>query len=238
MMLKRKTKIGITIAVSLLLLLTFAFFLYVSDYYTADELAKEILSSNSTRIETIDKVTVITAVPPVNPPVGLIFYPGGKVEASAYAPLLNSLSMNGITCFLVTMPFNLAVFNPNAADDVIKDNPYIKRWFIAGHSLGGAMASSYVENQTDIIDGLILLGAYPVNEADIPTLAIYGSEDIKLDLSKLEKTENVIKIMGGNHAYFGNYGLQAGDGIATITQNEQQQIAVSSIMDFINQSGQ
>ena len=76
------------------------------------------------------------------------------------------------------------------------------------------------------LDGLILLGAYPINDADIPTIAIYGSEDMGLDEAKLAAAQVKYEILGGNHAYFGNYGEQKGDGTASITRDSQQEQAV------------
>jgi len=131
------------------------------------------------------------------------------------------------------MPFNLAVFDVNAADRIYSKFPGIVNWYIGGHSLGGAMASSYADKNTDKIKGLILLGAYSVGSADISTLAIYGSNDGVLDRSKLAGTDNVLEIAGGNHAYFGNYGEQKGDGKAEITREQQQEHAAEAITDFI-----
>ncbi|MNE63689.1 Alpha/beta hydrolase family protein [compost metagenome] len=168
-----------------------------------------------------------------NREIGFIFYPGGKVEESAYSLLLRELSQHGITCVLVQMPFKLAVFDIDAADRVYAELPDIKTWIIGGHSLGGAMASSYANDNSDKIDGLVLLGAYPVENNAMPTLAIYGSEDLVLDKTKLASTQNQYEIEGGNHAYFGNYGEQKGDGTATITRQQQQQITVEKAAAFI-----
>ena len=72
---------------------------------------------------------------------GLIFYPGAKVEEISYAPLMKQLAANGLDCYLVTMPGNLAIFGMNKATDVMTAYKY-KHWYIGGHSLGGAMAAS------------------------------------------------------------------------------------------------
>ncbi|WAA13372.1 alpha/beta hydrolase [Fervidibacillus halotolerans] len=106
------------------------------------------------------------------------------------------------------MPFHLAIFNIDGADAVYEKFPEIDHWFLAGHSLGGAMGSSYANKHEDQLSGLILLGAYPTDEPTIPTIAIYGSEDQVLDKEKLKVVENRIEITGGNHAGFGNYGEQ------------------------------
>ena len=78
---------------------------------------------------------------PESPTAGLIFYPGSKVENTAYAPLLHDLSEDGILCVLVKMPCNLAVLGMNAADGIPECFPEVTDWYIDGHSLGGAMAA-------------------------------------------------------------------------------------------------
>jgi len=79
-----------------------------------------------------------------------------------------------------------------------------------------------------------LLGAYVYGDVDPgQSLTIYGSEDQVLDRSKITYSENVEVILGGNHAQFGNYGLQKGDGTATITRDEQQDLTVQKILDWI-----
>jgi len=232
---KRKTKrirIAIIVTVSLFLLIFGGFYIYTLDYYRADQEAKDVIEL-SDNVEIDNKLTIFYPNNDNQTNVGLIFYPGGKVEAAAYAPLLESLAQNGITCVLIEMPFNLAVFNINAADKIYNEFPDITSWYISGHSLGGAMASSYVDKHRSKLDGLILLGAYPINDSELPTLVIYGGEDVNLDLTKIANVKDKIEITGGNHAYFGNYGEQAGDGRASITRTEQQAITVQAIIEFI-----
>lgn len=50
---------------------------------------------------------------------------------------------------------------------------------------------------------------------------------------KLDYTENVVEIQGGNHAQFGNYGPQKGDAPAAISAEEQQAQTVEDVADFI-----
>ncbi|MBN2882364.1 MAG: hypothetical protein JXN10_02475, partial [Clostridia bacterium] len=42
-----------------------------------------------------------------------------------------------------------------------------------------------------------------------------------------------LEITGGNHAYFGNYGEQKGDGTASISREEQQNITAKAVIDFM-----
>ncbi len=82
---------------------------------------------------------------------------------------------------------------------------------------------------------MILLGAYIYG--DYPpedTLTIYGSLNQSVE-DKLDYTENVVEIQGGNHAQFGNYGPQKGDLPATISAQEQQAQTAAAIEEFIGQ---
>lgn len=218
---------GIFIIVALVII----FFLYVSIYYKADSYSKSIVLEN--KHEYFYDKNIIVFEPEEKGDVGLIFYPGAKVEAIAYAPLLNKLSSYGITTIIVEMPFNLAVFGINRADHIYDKFPHINRWYIGGHSLGGAMASIHAYNNMEKLEGLILLGAYPVEGVDINMVAIYGSNDNIINRERLQAVENRITIQGGNHAYFGNYGEQSGDGVATITREQQQEKTIEIILEFI-----
>lgn len=228
---KKRTKIMIISVLSVIVVFTGAFFIYVSDYYKADDFAIQTMKSGEIKTEG----NLIILSPTIPSEKGIIFYPGAKVEETAYLPLLEKLRQNGITCVLVKMPFHLAFFNSNAADNIYEKLPEIGQWYIAGHSLGGAMASSYAAKHQDKINGLILLSAYIYGDIPVDkTVTIYGSEDTVLNKSKIDYTENVFVIEGGNHAQFGNYGKQKDDGSATITADEQQEKAVETILSFIN----
>ena len=226
---KKRYKIFLLILI-LTLALVGAFFIYASDYYKADKLA--IAGLNNEKFITVDKnLTILTPEKPSE--TALIFYPGAKVEAIAYLPILEKLRKNGITCILVKMPFNMAIFNQKAADKVFDKLPNIKNWYIGGHSMGGAMASSYAANNKEKVEGLILLGAYIYGElSPEDAITIYGTFNSNLE-KNIDYTENVIIIDGGNHAQFGNYGRQKGDPDATISSEEQQNIAVEAILEFI-----
>lgn len=207
------------------------FFIYTSQYYKADDSTIAAIN-NDYSIEYHDNYVVIGSSDQMDE--ALIFYPGGKVEYLAYYPLLEKLSQKGITSILVKMPFNLAVFNANAADKIINDFPEVEEWYIGGHSLGGAMASSYASEHKDKIDGLVLLGAYIYGDySKDKSITIYGENDKILNRSKINYTENVYIIKGGNHGQFGNYGQQKGDGVPTITSAKQQDESVKYIFDFI-----
>ena len=214
-----------------------AFGVYVSDYYHADPAAEDALVSDDAVTVTEQDGTWVFA--PKSPTAGLIFYPGGKVENTAYAPFLHDLAENGILCVLVKMPCNLAVLDMNAADGIPERFPEVTSWYIGGHSLGGAMAASYASKHADKLDGLVLLAAYStadLTDSGLRVYSTYGSEDGVLNREKYEAdraklpqdtTETVID--GGCHAGFGSYGAQKGDGTPVISAEEQQQQTVDAL---------
>ena len=215
-----------------LAILAGVFFWYVSDYYRAEDAALEILAQD-TGITVQDNLTMLSPAAPTD--TAMIFYPGAKVEAEAYLPLLDQIRQTGITCILVHMPFHMAIFDANAAEDVIDQFPAFQHWYIAGHSMGGAMASQFASDHPDQIDGLILMGAYIYGDYPAEkTLTIYGSLNQSVE-DQIDYTENIVEIEGGNHAQFGNYGPQKGDLPAAISAEEQQKQTVAAIEAFLAQ---
>ena len=176
---------------------------------------------------------------------GFIFYSGGLVTPEAYAAHLLPITQAGFTVFAPQMPLNLAVFNLNAAETIIEDNPQIEYWVIGGHSLGGAMASQFTLNNDDEIDGLVLWASFPAESTDlsnhdITVSSIYGSLDgLALgdeigESAKLLPADTIfVEIVGGNHAQFGDYGPQGGDNEATISRQDQLAQAVEATLNLL-----
>ena len=212
-------------------------FLYVSDYYRAsDEVTEYLENTADVHISEIREGLLIDGP---GEDSALIFYPGGKVEYTAYVPLMSRIAGQGTDCFFIRMPANLAFLSIGKAGRIIKNGNY-KHWYIGGHSLGGVAASMYAADHD--LDGLILLASYPVRSVDEKTLEIYGSEDGVLNMKKrsqadrfLPEEDEVEVIEGGSHAQFGNYGLQKGDGTADITADEQQDITARKILEMTGQ---
>lgn len=231
---KRKTRkirrILLVASLTLLLILIIGFTLYLGDYYHATENALDLLNTKESSVLIKEKKHQIV-MQPEEPVAGLIFYPGGKVQYEAYAPLMEAFAQKGILCVLVHMPGNLAVFDMDAAQGIQEEYPEIQDWYIGGHSLGGAMAASYVSKHTAEYKGLILLAAYStadLGSSNLKVLSVYGSMDGVMNREKYRKystnlpagfTESIIE--GGCHAYFGSYGAQDGDGTPTISNDEQ-----------------
>ena len=238
----KRTAIALCIILAILLVAFVGFLVYASDYYHADDSAIEAFSYG-TMIEQKKIDDGVLVFGDEGSKVGFVFYPGGKVEYTAYIPLMKAIASNGIFCVLIEMPFNLAVLDTDAADEVIGKYPKITEWYIGGHSLGGSMAASYAADNSDVINGLVLLGAYStadLSSKGVKVLSVYGSEDGVMNresyasyLGNLPSgfTERVIS--GANHAGFGMYGEQEGDGKSLLGEGEQITVTADKIAEMI-----
>ncbi len=247
---KKITKTLLAAWVVLVALLMISTFIYVNDYYHSAEGNEVYLES--TELVEISEIKEGLFFDGTGTEKALIFYPGGKVEYTAYAPIVRGLAENGIDCFLVKMPGNLAVFGVDKAEGIMERYKGYKDWYMAGHSLGGAMAASYVAEHLGDFAGLTLLGAYTTENLipesgdrdevreDFWVNVIYGTEDHVMNANKLAESyelmppkSNVDVLTGGNHAQFGNYGIQKGDGAAFVSQEEQWKYTIEAILEHI-----
>ncbi len=228
------TKIkNILLVIAIILALAISILLiWMATEYKADDIALNILHENE-NVTVAGNVITITSESATD--TAIIFYPGARVESIAYLPLLNGIADEcDVTCYLVEMPINHAIFDSDAAEKIINVDNEINNWYMAGHSLGGAMASDYASNNIDLIEGVIVMGAsvygnYPKNQS----LTIYGTFNSEI-ADYIDYTENIVVIEGGNHAQFGNYGKQSGDPDATITAQQQQQQTIEAIKLFLD----
>jgi len=201
-------------------------------------------------LESTDRVTItqdelIAFTPVEKTETGLIFYPGGLVEPTAYAPILRKISEKGVLVVITPMPLNLAILNTGAANAVIDDYPHISTWILAGHSLGGASAAIFAENNPTRIDAIALWDSYPPNSADlsdntISVISIFGTtnnfpntENFNDKKYLLPANTIFVGIEGANHAQFGDYGPQKGDVVASISLAEQHEKVAEIMLDFI-----
>lgn len=182
-----------------------------------------------------------------NPLTGLIFYPGARVDPRAYAPHAQAIASAGFKVVIVPMPLNLAFFGINRASQVMNASPEIENWAVGGHSLGGAMASEFVNTHSQKVEGLVLWASYPAQNTDLSTLdiealSIYATNDglanpdeVLSAGPRLPADTRFVAIVGGNHAGFGWYGPQAGDGKLEIVKLTQQRQVVNATAGFLSE---
>lgn len=238
---RRTARRVLSVIVLMVALLAGAFLWYVGDYYHADAVAqKALLGTDDVEVTTMDDGSI--AFVPQDPRLGLVFYPGGKVEPEAYAPLLLECAEQGVLCILLQPAFNLAILDTDAADGVTGQFPEVDEWYLGGHSLGGVVASGYLADHLDEYEGVVLLAAYPMDDLSDTSeqvLCIVGTNDGVLNDERYEaardqlpKDAREVVIDGGNHAQFGSYGEQDGDGEATVSPEEQWEQTAEAIAEL------
>jgi len=208
----------------------------------------DALQSDSTVKVIAGKWLVFSPVQPIDY-TGFIIYPGGRVDYKSYAPIAHAIAEKGYLTVIVPMPFNLAVFGKNKANNVIKSYPEIKSWAIGGHSLGGTMASEFAYNNQPLIKGLVFWASYPTSGKDfshtnLQVITIHGTNDGLVSSSQIDDSMHIlpndtvrVEIEGGNHAQFGSYGNQPGDNEAIINREIQQEQIINAtikLLDKIN----
>ncbi len=212
---------------------------------SAEPVAIDALSDGA-GVRVDESATMIRMEPDEARATGLAFYPGAKVDPRAYAHVLRPIAEAGYPVVIHKQPFNLAILAGNAADAVVGDDTDdVDHWVVGGHSLGGAMAARYAETERDELVGLLLYAAYPVNDmsdrAGLQVMSVSGTEDGLADtadiddsVAELPPTAQFVRIVGGIHSFFGDYGLQSGDGTPTISRGEAQAEIADASIEFLD----
>jgi predicted esterase len=231
---------------ALLILLGVAFFLWASAAAAPMPEALAALASDA-RVHVETDPWLVFRPDDQDPSVGLILYPGGRVDPRAYAPAARALAEEGHLVVIVPMPLNLAVFAPGRAAEVMAAFPGIENWAVGGHSLGGSMAANFAHSNPETVRGLVLWASYPAGSDDLSghqlaASSIYGTRDGLATPDKIDASRSLLPpdadwtaIEGGNHAQFGWYGPQSGDNEATISREEQQAQIVAATLRLLRQ---
>ena len=240
---KNNWRIFAAVTTAVLLVIVTGFVFWASDASAASDAALQAMNSDSQVYVSPENGWVIF-FPAENsrPETGFIFYPGGKVDYRAYAPVLKKIAAKGYFVAVVPVPLNLAFFDVNAAARVEAAYPEVKNWFVGGHSLGGVAASSYAASHEEI-RGVVFWASYPADDSlkikNIPAVSIYGTNDGLATGEQLDESKSLllpdtkfVAIEGGNHAQFGSYGPQAGDNEATISPEDQWTQAADATVEF------
>ncbi|MNO32844.1 Alpha/beta hydrolase family protein [compost metagenome] len=243
MMKKRITKrrIGL-IALIILVIAGLLLWRYITPYTPAEKAETALISGGGVTVEQNDNW--ISFEPSITKGTAVIFYPGGLVEAEAYSPLARGVAAAGHPFYIAKMPLNLAVTKSKAAEEIIRVHPNLS-FVLGGHSLGGVMASRYAAEHSDQLEGVFFLASYPdeqgsLRKTTLSVLSVLGTEDQVMNRESYSKGRSYLpdntvysSIVGGNHAQFGSYGPQKGDGKATISEEKQQNDTVRAMLDWL-----
>lgn len=197
----------------------------------------------SNGVTVTDRGEWISFLPATTSTEGIIFYPGAKVDAEAYAIYMRAFAEHGYAAFIVRMPLDFAILGEGRAADVIAAYPAIHTWVIGGHSLGGVFAAQFAADHS-VIKGLLLYAAYPASDMSKRTglvvVSLYGTQDglatpAKVNANKhlLPATTQYLAIPGGIHGYFGDYGSQPGDGQPTIPREQARQEIITDSLSIM-----
>jgi hypothetical protein len=220
------------------------FLIWALTPYRADDVALEAMRSGG-GITVVTTGEGIVFSPDDAPETGLVLYPGGRVEAAAYAPLARLIAGEGYLVVVQPMPLNLAVFGIGRAERAFDAFPAIDTWVVGGHSLGGSMAAEFAARRSERVSGLLFLASYPASSTDLSTtelsvLSVRGANDglvTEADVEdaqvRLPSPSKVFVIDGGNHAGFGSYGEQSGDGPSTLPDGAQALITAGVVAELL-----
>lgn len=191
---------------------------------------------------------------PASAGIGLLFFPGGMVDPSAYAPLARAVADSGFVAVLLELPRRGAF---GGADDpdlydraraVLRGSMGPRRWVVAGHSRGAVIASQLVSENPPGLAGVVLIGTTHPRDVDlsrlrVPITKIVGTRDgiarppaVEANKHLLPATTRWVRIDGGNHSQFGWYGFQPGDRFASIAPDTQRWLMINAVIESLRRA--
>jgi hypothetical protein len=239
-------RIGLVLSLCLLAVLVGVLVYFAFPYGAESEAVAAVAADDAVTVEERDGTYVLSPATG-EATTGLVFYPGARVDPEAYVPTLAPLAESGVLVVIPEMPLNLAVLDSGAAAEPIAGYDSVERWYVGGHSLGGAMACRYAETNPDEVEGVVLYASYcdrDLSETDLAVLSVLGSEDdvLTVDTERenrelLPEDREIVEIEGANHAGFGAYGEQFRDGEATLSDEvARERIAAVTVEWFEGRS--
>lgn len=209
--------------------------------YSAEDAAVDSVRANAAIAVSEDSGSVTLEPSDAGSDTGLVFIPGAKVEAWAYAAKLEELVTEEGMTVVITKPWlNLAFFDPRPLDAFTAGADGVDSWLVGGHSLGGVRACQLTENA----DGLVLFASYcaaDLSTRDLPVLSIAGSADGLSTPKKIAEARGqlpadavLVEIPGAAHSSFGDYGPQKGDGVPDIDDAAMAAEIAELISSFVS----
>lgn len=222
-----------------------AFLVYASLVFEGDrEASLDAWRSNGVEITGTDRSIVIEPTTGATG-TGLVFIPGAKVQPSAYLYKMAGIAeATGMTVVITEPTLNLAFFDSRPLSEFTRDAPGVEDWYVGGHSLGGVRACQLAASDDEPqVVGLMLFGSYCVDDlsdSGLDVLSIVAEndglstpEDVASRAGNLPEDAVTVVIDGANHASFGDYGAQPGDGTATIDRQTARAEIADAVAEFV-----
>jgi dienelactone hydrolase len=179
------------------------------------------------------------------PDRGLIFYPGGLVDPRAYAAMLAPVAEQGWYVAIVKFPYDLAILDTAAGAAIVAEQPQVATWAVGGHSLGGVAAAMLVAADPRTVPNLLLWASFPNGDLSaldgVRVLSVSAANDllstpaeIQDSASRLPADAEFVEVAGAVHAFFGDYGSQAGDGVPTVPREQAQEEIRAATIQWLN----
>ena len=244
----RRIRITGWTALSSLIVTVIGFLVWASTPYPEQpEPIRELLDRSDITVDAgPDHITVSPAASD-GPLAGeaLLFFPGARVNPHAYASTFaDTVSTTGLSVTLVRPWWNLAITDPRAVTD-FQHLSQAAFTSVGGHSMGGVKACELATEAN--IQHLVLLASYCANDisgSDVAVLSLQGSNDRLIDPVAIEEASVLlpadmveIELDGLNHASFGDYGPQSGDGIAELSRAEAIAVITDQLVSGLIDKG-
>jgi pimeloyl-ACP methyl ester carboxylesterase len=170
---------------------------------------------------------------------GVLYFPGAKVDPYCYIYPLADVAASGVTVVIMKPLMNMALLDQRDMEALTAIAPEVENWTLAGHSLGGVRACMLASHPS--VTSLVLFASYcatDISAGDLEVILVTGDQDGLIEPQALKDslpllppgrvTERVL--VGANHASFGTYGAQPGDGVATLTPAQMRDLMTAILL--------
>jgi len=244
----RRIRITGWTALSFLLATIVGFLAWAHTVYTADR-TQTIDVFRSGLVEVVDRERAIVITPITEHALladsVLVFYPGGRVDPYAYLPpLAHTAAATGLRVVVPKAPLNLAIADTRDIEQLASLAGNYITIATGGHSLGGVRGCLQADNPR--VSHLVLFASYCANDlttrGDLRVLTVLGSLDGLTDPVQVSDAAimlpgdpDTITISGANHASFGAYGPQSGDGPSRVSPERMREQLTDILGSFLAQ---
>lgn len=241
-LIRRRIRITGWTALTSLLVTIIGFLTYFHIVFMAGrEATLEVFRDDRVALEVISGSIVLSPTGDAST-TGVLYFPGARVDPYSYLHSFVDVVAAGTTVVIIDPLFNMALLDRRTLDELLVAAPAIETWTLAGHSLGGVRACMLADDSR--VTGLVLFASYcasDISGLDIPVLQVLASNDGLIDSAAVDEARGLLPasaatttIEGANHASFGTYGEQPGDGVATLSRQQVREKVTKLMMPLVH----